>query len=123
MTDWIDGYVGSVSWADQVHRETVADLPCFWVLVRGQRYYRCPGLLGLLQASIDQGVVVKELTGCEVILIFLDECAEDREVEEALHKTAAAGLGCGFLHAGPCVQHYRLVRLRSEGTILDGFTT
>lgn len=119
--DWVQAFRDSVSWAGLIRSETINGQPCCSAPVLGGIHYWCPGSTSNLDVSVCAGEQVRDLTGCNVTIQFLDRQAEPRAVEAALHATAQAGLGCSFLEAQPRITLTSLLTNCSEGSLLDGF--
>lgn len=118
--DWVQAFRDSVSWGDLIHSETINSQPCCFAPLLSGTHYWCPGLTSDLSDSVNAGEQVRDRTGCSVTIQFLDQQAEPRAVEAALHATARSGLGCSFLEPQPCIALTSLLMNYSEGSLLDG---
>jgi hypothetical protein len=116
---WIQAFKASVGWADQIQVETLGDLCYCSAQAQGKTHAWYPGWIATLDAAIAQGQRIRDLTGHNVTIQFLDRDPEERQVEASLHATAHAGLGCDFLEARPRVALTALLAKYSEGTLFD----
>lgn len=118
--DWVQSFRDSVSWADLIRSEAIQGQPCCSARLPGETHYWCPGLTSDLSDSICAAEQVRALTGGNVTIQFLDQQAEPRAIEAALHAAAQAGLGCSFLEIQPRIALTSLLMNYSEGSLLDG---
>ena len=121
MADWLDAYKASVGWGDEIYAEVLfpSGAECCWHEIDGVRYYESPGTLSDITTAIAVGQAVLAATGQKTGVLFIDEQATEALVEEALHRTCDADLGCGFIHPKPATLQYKLLSKYSEGTLLE----
>ena len=116
---WCIAYRQSVSWGDQIR--WVPDHPCGvqaafieetgnWVIGT-----HSSGIVDGLGRCLRLGAA----TGAAVNLLVLDQQLSAMRVEQLVWAAARAGVGMGFLAAGPQVHRDRLIVLASEGTIIN----
>ena len=116
---WCIAYRQSVSWGDQIR--WVPDHPCgvqaAFIEETGN------WVIGTYSSGIIYGLVqclrLGAATGAAVNLLVLDQQLSAMRVEQLVWAAARAGVGMGFLAAGPQVHRDRLMVIASEETIID----